>query len=209
MPTTFHVALWIELLAAGLGGLQGALFAAGERHRRIDLFGVIVIGLAVSLGGSLLRVGIIGAIGGGMLRDVVLSLPISFLQIGTLYAVAAGAGAGALILLTGTRNTDPDRRSRLRGRDHVPAAGRHSLRLDIPRAAHGTASASEGTLSPQRFPLSEDRRAGAAAVRGPRRRACSSRAFVNPQRVALPRSPTGCWSSSRKVARTLARLGRT
>jgi len=169
--TPFHVALWIELLAAGLGGLQGALFAAGEKHRRIDVLGVIVIGLAVSLGGSLLRdvvlnqrpvvlwtnwyllvagagailgmlvqpvlarvdwlitvldavvmglfgaiaaakalslgvgvagalvVGIIGAIGGGMLRDIIMSLPISFLRVGTLYAVAAGGGAGTLILL--------------------------------------------------------------------------------------------------------------
>ncbi|SES16607.1 Uncharacterized membrane protein YeiH [Lentzea xinjiangensis] len=167
----FQVALWIELLAAGLGGLQGALFAAGERHRRIDVVGVVVIGLAVSLGGSLLRdivlnqppvvlwrnwylvvagasallgmalqpvlarvdwlitgldavvmglfgaigaskalslgtgeagalvAGIIGAIGGGMLRDVILSLPISFLRVGTLYAVAAGAGAGVLVVL--------------------------------------------------------------------------------------------------------------
>jgi len=169
--TPFQVALWIELVAAGLGGLQGALFAAGERHRRIDVLGVIVIGLAVSLGGSLLRdivldqrpvviwvnwyllvaaasavlgmalqplfarvdwlitvldavvmglfgaigaskalslgvgeagalvVGVIGAIGGGMLRDIILNRPISFLQVGTLYAVAAGAGAGAFILL--------------------------------------------------------------------------------------------------------------
>ncbi|WP_461119581.1 trimeric intracellular cation channel family protein [Saccharothrix stipae] len=167
----FQVALWIELPAAGLGGLQGALFAAGERHRRIDVLGVVVIGLAVSLGGSLLRdivldqppvvlwknwylvvagasailgmalqpvlarvdwlitgldavvmglfgaigaskalslgageagavvAGVIGAIGGGMLRDVILSLPISFLQVGTLYAVAAGAGAGMLVVL--------------------------------------------------------------------------------------------------------------
>jgi uncharacterized membrane protein YeiH len=169
--TPFQVTLWIELVAAGLGGLQGALFAAQERHRRIDVLGVIVIGLAVSLGGSLLRdivlnqppvvvwmnwyllvagasailgmvlqpvftradwlitvldavvmglfgaigaskalslgvgeagalaVGVIGAIGGGMLRDILLNLPISFLHVGTLYAVAAGAGAGALILL--------------------------------------------------------------------------------------------------------------
>jgi len=169
--TPFQVALWIELLAAGLGGLQGALFAAGERHRRIDVLGVVVIGLAVSLGGSLLRdivlnqppvvlwknwyllvagasallgmalqpalaradwlitgldavvmglfgaigaskalslgageagavvAGVIGAIGGGMLRDVILSLPISFLQFGTLYAVAAGAGATMLVVL--------------------------------------------------------------------------------------------------------------
>ena len=51
----FQVTLWIELLAAGLGGLQGALFASGQRHRRIDVLGVVVIGLAVALGGSLLR----------------------------------------------------------------------------------------------------------------------------------------------------------
>ena len=41
----FQVSLWIELLAAGLGGLQGALFAANLRDRRIDMLGVIVIGL--------------------------------------------------------------------------------------------------------------------------------------------------------------------
>ncbi|GAA0898545.1 trimeric intracellular cation channel family protein [Virgisporangium ochraceum] len=176
---SFQVALWIELLAAGLGGLQGALFAAGERHRRIDVLGVIVIGLAVSLGGSLLRdivldrppvvvwenwyllvagasavlgmalqpllaradllitvldavvmglfgaigaskalslavgavgavvVGVVGAIGGGMLRDVIMGLPISFLHVGTLYAVAAGAGAATLVLLTGLGTPTP------------------------------------------------------------------------------------------------------
>ncbi|GAB2617891.1 hypothetical protein Aab01nite_31430 [Paractinoplanes abujensis] len=168
---SFQVALWIQLLAAALGGLQGALFAAGERQRRLDVLGVLVIGLAVALGGSLLRdvvldqrpvviwenwyllvagaaavlgtvlqralarvnwliilldavvmglfgaigaskalslgvgaagalvVGVIGAIGGGMLRDIILSVPISFLHVGTLYAVAAGAGAGVLIAL--------------------------------------------------------------------------------------------------------------
>jgi len=169
----FSIPLWTELLAAGLGGLQGALFAAGQRDRRIDVLGVIVIGLTVALGGSLLRdivlnqppvvvwvnwyllvaagaailgmavaplleragvaitvldavvmglfgaiaaskaltlgvgsvgalvVGVIGAIGGGMLRDVILNRPISILHVGTLYAVAAGAGAGVLIVLVG------------------------------------------------------------------------------------------------------------
>ncbi len=169
--TTFQVPLWIELVAAALGGLQGALFAASDRSRRIDVLGVLVIGLAVSLGGSLLRdivlnqppvviwsnwyllaagasavvgmiaqplfartdwvitaldavvmgmfgaiaaskalslgageagalvVGVVGAIGGGMLRDVILSLPFSFLHVGTLYAVAAGSGIAVLILL--------------------------------------------------------------------------------------------------------------
>jgi uncharacterized membrane protein YeiH len=169
----FQVTLWIELVAAGLGGLQGALIAASERQRRIDVLGVIIIGLTVSLGGSLLRdvvlnqppvviwadwyllvaaasailgmalqplfaravwaitgldavvmglfgaigaskalslgvgpvgalvVGVIGAIGGGMLRDLILARAVSILQVGTLYAVAAGAGAGLLILLVG------------------------------------------------------------------------------------------------------------
>jgi len=167
----FQLPLWIELVAAGLGGLQGALFASAQRDRRIDVLGVIVIGLTVALGGSLLRdvvlnqppvvvwvnwyllvagasalvgmalqplleragwlitgldavvmglfgaiaatkalslgvgvvgalvVGVIGAIGGGLLRDVILSRPISVLQVGTLYAVAAAAGVAVLIAL--------------------------------------------------------------------------------------------------------------
>ena len=180
MPITpFQVSLWIELLAAGLGGLQGALFAANLRERRIDVLGVIVIGLTVALGGSLLRdivlnqppvviwvnwyllvaaasailgmalqpllaradgvitvldavvmgifgaiaaskalslgvgvagalvVGVVGAIGGGMLRDVLLNLPISFLHVGTLYAVAAGAGVGTLIILVALQTPVP------------------------------------------------------------------------------------------------------
>lgn len=164
----FAVPLWVELLAAGLGGLQGALVAAEHRHQRIDVLGVLVIGLLVALGGSLLRdvvlnqppvviwqnwyllvaaggalvgmglravvsrltwpltvldaivmgmfgaigaskalaldvgavvVGVIGAIGGGMLRDVALNLPFSFLQVSTLYAVAAAAGVTVLVVL--------------------------------------------------------------------------------------------------------------
>ena len=54
-----------------------------------------------------LVVGIIGAIGGGMLRDIIMNLPISFLQVGTLYAVAAGAGAGTLILLAALGTSIP------------------------------------------------------------------------------------------------------
>jgi uncharacterized membrane protein YeiH len=168
----FAIPLWAELIATGLGGLQGALFAAGFRDRRIDVFGVMVIGIGVALGGSLLRdvllderpavvwsgwylpvaaasalagmvlqavirrvgwavnvldavvigtfgaiaaskalslgvgavgaavmIGIIGAVGGSILRDVLLGLPIAFLQVGSLYAVAAGAGAVAVVLL--------------------------------------------------------------------------------------------------------------
>lgn len=177
--TPLEVTLWIQLFAAGLGGVQGALFAAAEKQRQIDVLGVIAIGLTVALGGSLLRdvvldqppvviwvnwyllvaapaamlgmllqplftradraftvldaivmglfgaiaaskslslgvgeagalvVGVIGAIGGGMLRDVFLNLPISFLHVGTLYAAAAGAGIGSLILLVAVGTPTP------------------------------------------------------------------------------------------------------
>ncbi|QIG43917.1 hypothetical protein G5V58_15090 [Nocardioides anomalus] len=168
---TFEIPLGIELLAAALGGLQGALFAAAHRDRRVDVLGVVIIGLSVALGGSLLRdvvldqppvviwansyllvaasaavlgmtlqqtltraewpltvldaivmglfgaiatskalslgvgdvgalvVGVIGSIGGGVLRDILMNRPVSVLHVGTLYAVAAAAGAAALIVL--------------------------------------------------------------------------------------------------------------
>jgi uncharacterized membrane protein YeiH len=70
----------------------------------MGLFGAIGASKALSLGvgeAGALVVGVIGAIGGGMLRDVILNLPISFLHVGTLYAVAAGAGTGTLIVLAG------------------------------------------------------------------------------------------------------------
>jgi uncharacterized membrane protein YeiH len=68
----------------------------------MGIFGAIGASKALLLGvGSVgaLVVGVIGAIGGGVLRDLLLNRPISFLHVGTLYAVAAAAGAGALILL--------------------------------------------------------------------------------------------------------------
>ncbi|MEV6712818.1 TRIC cation channel family protein [Lentzea sp. NPDC051208] len=64
----------------------------------MGLFGAIGASKALALGAGeagAVVAGVIGAIGGGMLRDVILSLPISFLQVGTLYAVAAGVGCAA------------------------------------------------------------------------------------------------------------------
>jgi uncharacterized membrane protein YeiH len=166
----FEVSLAVELGAAGLGGLQGAL-AAAVPGRRVDVLGAVVIGLVTALGGSLLRdlvldeppvvvwvdrylvaatlgavaglvahslavraewlvtaldavvlgvfgaigaskalslgvgpvgalvVGVLGAIGGGVVRDVLLDRPVSFLHVGTLYAVASATGVTALIVL--------------------------------------------------------------------------------------------------------------
>ena len=44
-----------ELAAVGLGALQGALFAGQSKAQRIDLLGVVLIGIGVALGGSLSR----------------------------------------------------------------------------------------------------------------------------------------------------------
>jgi uncharacterized membrane protein YeiH len=44
-------------------------------------------------------VGVIAAVGGGMLRDILLNMPITVMHVGSLYAVAAGAGTVTQVLL--------------------------------------------------------------------------------------------------------------
>jgi uncharacterized membrane protein YeiH len=46
-------------------------------------------------------VGAVAAVGGGILRDLLLNLPISIMQVGSLYAVAAIVGATTLAVLDG------------------------------------------------------------------------------------------------------------
>jgi uncharacterized membrane protein YeiH len=165
----FSIPLWADLLAVGIGALQGATFAAQFRDRRLDLLGVAIIGIATGLGGGLLRdillsqlpaalgdnwylivataaallgmllerlfarlsifvtvldaltiglycaigtskalaaglppvpavfVGVLAAIGGSILRDLLLGVPIAVMSVGSLYAVAAVAGAASLV----------------------------------------------------------------------------------------------------------------
>lgn len=161
----FVIPLWADLLAVGLGGVQGALFASGFRgERRLDLLGVAIIGVVMGMGGGLIRdlllnqplaglqsnwylvtasgaalvgmllagvfqrlnrvivgldavviglfgafgtskalalglppvpavfVGMCAAVGGGILRDVIMGLPVAIMHVGSLYAVAAGVG---------------------------------------------------------------------------------------------------------------------
>ncbi|WP_136709264.1 TRIC cation channel family protein [Agromyces sp. H66] len=167
----FVIPLWAELAAVGLGALQGALFAGAFTDRRIDVLGVVLIGIGVALGGSLLRdillgeppvvirgewylpvaaavaligmslqrafarldtvilvldavtiglfgaigtskalalgvpagpavfVGAAAAVGGSVLRDVTLNVPVALFHVGSLYAVAAAAGAVLLVVL--------------------------------------------------------------------------------------------------------------
>lgn len=161
----FVIPLWADLIAVGLGGIQGALFASGFRgERRLDLLGVAIIGVVMGMGGGLIRdlllnvtpstlqsnwylltatgaallgmllaglfqrlnavivgldalviglfgafgtskalvlglpivpavfVGVCAAVGGGILRDMIMGLPVAIMHVGSLYAVAAGAG---------------------------------------------------------------------------------------------------------------------
>jgi uncharacterized membrane protein YeiH len=167
----FEIPLWGDLVAVGVGSLQGAMFASGFRDRRLDLLGIAIIGVATGVGGGLLRdlmlnvtpvalqsnwylpatviaallgmllvrlfrrldpiitfldaltiglfgaigatkalalglpevpavfVGVVSAVGGSILRDVLLNIPIALMHVGSLYAVAAGAGTIVLVVL--------------------------------------------------------------------------------------------------------------
>jgi len=167
----FAIPLWIDLLAVGIGSVQGAAFAAQFRDRRLDLLGVAIIGIATGFGGGIIRdvllnqvplalqsnwylpvataaaligmllqrvvhklgvtinvldavtigmfgaigttkalalglpvipaifVGSVAAVGGSILRDLLLNLPIAIMQVGSLYAVAAIVGTSTLVVL--------------------------------------------------------------------------------------------------------------
>lgn len=167
----FIIPLWAELLAVGIGSLQGALFAAQFRDRRLDLLGVAIIGIATGFGGGIVRdlllgqapavlfsnwylpvatgsaligmllerifhrlrhlitvldaltiglfgafgttkalalglpeipaifLGVITAVGGSILRDVLLNVPIALMSVGSLYAVAALVGTTSLVVM--------------------------------------------------------------------------------------------------------------
>src|SRR6478735_3109899 len=173
--TAFTIPLWADLIAVGVGSLQGAMFASGFRDRRLDLLGIAIIGVATGVGGGLLRdillnvtpvalqsnwylpstivaallgmllirlfrrldpiitfldaltIGLFGAIGatkalalglpevpavfvgvvsvvaGSFQRNVLLTLPIALMHVGSLYAVAAGAGTATLVILVDLR----------------------------------------------------------------------------------------------------------
>lgn len=163
------IPLWADLLAIAVGSVQGAMFAAQFRDRRLDLLGIALIGIAAGTGGGLFRdlmlnqvpvalrlnwylivavgaallgmllerlfqrlgpvitgldaltiglfcaigttkaltlglpeipsifVGVLSAVGGSILRDLLLNLPIALMHVGSLYAIAAVAGAGTLV----------------------------------------------------------------------------------------------------------------
>jgi uncharacterized membrane protein YeiH len=169
ISAAFVIPFWADILAIGIGALQGALFAAQYRDRRLDLLGVAIVGIASGFGGGLVRdvllaevpaalqsnwllpvavaaallgmllervfsrlnslitvldaltiglfgaigttkalslgvpevpaifVGVISAVGGSILRDILLNTPIALMHVGSLYAVAALLGCASLI----------------------------------------------------------------------------------------------------------------
>ena len=81
----FEIPLWAELLAVGVGALQGALFAAYFKERHLDLLGVAIIGVATGLGG-------------GILRDLVLSVQVASFQSNWYLLVAVAAALVGMAL---------------------------------------------------------------------------------------------------------------
>lgn len=171
MNSLFVIPLWLDLLAVGIGALQGAMFASRYRDAQLDLLGVALIGIVSGFGGGIVRdiflstqiaalhsdgylitatlaalagmlvarflhkiefaitfldaltigifgaigttkalsyglpvipslfIGVAAAVGGSIIRDMLLALPIQLMQVGSLYAVAAGIGGVTLISL--------------------------------------------------------------------------------------------------------------
>lgn len=68
----------------------------------IGIFGAIGTTKALAFGLPVipsLFIGIAAAVGGSIIRDLLLTLPIQLMQVGSLYAVAAGIGGATLITL--------------------------------------------------------------------------------------------------------------
>lgn len=81
----FTIPLWVDLVAVAVGSLQGAMFASGFRDRRLDLLGVAIIGTATGLGG-------------GLLRDLLLNVPLVAFQTNWYLPVAVLASLLGMLL---------------------------------------------------------------------------------------------------------------
>jgi uncharacterized membrane protein YeiH len=88
------------LLAGPLARLNNVI--VGLDAIVIGMFGAFGTSKALGLGLPILpavAVGVAAAVGGGVLRDMLMGLPISIMHVGSLYAVAAGAGCIVLVVL--------------------------------------------------------------------------------------------------------------
>ncbi|BDZ53251.1 trimeric intracellular cation channel family protein [Agromyces marinus] len=100
--------LVIASAAALIGMLLLQLF--DRLNSLIIALDAVTIGLFAAIGTSkalasglpevpAIFVGVVAAVGGSILRDVTLNLPIALMHVGSLYAVAAGAGTALLVVL--------------------------------------------------------------------------------------------------------------
>ncbi|QAY74122.1 hypothetical protein ET445_13075 [Agromyces protaetiae] len=100
LPVVVVAAFIGMLLAAPLQRVNAVI--VGLDALVIGLFGAFGTSKALSLGVPIIPsifVGICSAVGGGILRDMLMSLPVSIMHVGSLYAVAAGAGCAVLAIL--------------------------------------------------------------------------------------------------------------
>ncbi|MFK4729233.1 TRIC cation channel family protein [Agromyces mediolanus] len=100
LVTAIAASLVGMLLAGPLTRLNGAI--VGLDAVVIGMFGAFGTSKALGLGLPILPavfVGVAAAVGGGILRDMLMSLPVAIMHVGSLYAVAAGAGCLVLVVL--------------------------------------------------------------------------------------------------------------
>ncbi|MGW9626638.1 trimeric intracellular cation channel family protein [Microbacterium sp. NPDC055521] len=68
----------------------------------IGMFGAFGVSKAIAFGippVPAVFIGVCAAVGGGVLRDVLMGLPVAIMHVGSLYAVAAGVGCTTIIVL--------------------------------------------------------------------------------------------------------------
>lgn len=102
---------WYLITAAG-AALFGMLLAGV--FNRINTFIVVLDAVVIGMFGSFgvskaiafgippvpaVFIGVCAAVGGGVLRDVLMGLPVAIMHVGSLYAVAAGVGCTATVVM--------------------------------------------------------------------------------------------------------------
>jgi len=100
IPVAIAAALIGMLLARLFSSIDPAITALDALT--LGLFGAIGTTKALAFGLPEVPaafVGLLAAVGGGMLRDILLNMPITVMHVGSLYAVAAGAGTVTLVVL--------------------------------------------------------------------------------------------------------------
>ena len=111
-PASLH-SNWY-LLTAGGAALFGMLLAGLFQRLNAVVVGLdaVVIGMFGAFGTSkaiafglpevpAVFIGVCAAAGGGVLRDMLMGLPVSIMHVGSLYAVAAGAGCAFIVVAHG------------------------------------------------------------------------------------------------------------